>query len=220
MIVKFNVNEPVEVAVRYTDGKQVAGNYGEQWQFSLTSGDVMYVEPIVKELIRAKGIQVGECFFIEKRKVGRRNEWLVYRETEAPEAAAPPTSPRRPVAPATLAATLPERVAARNEATRLEQQLSDSITLVNARKAAAPVAEPAPAPKPMAAAPASTQSPADRWKASLLVQTNALTDVLADAMRHNVQNQGGLLKIEDVRTLMITSFIELSKRADRSGRAA
>lgn len=212
--VRFEVGQPQEVALKFADGKEVEGQYGEQWMYTLTDGRVMYVEPIVAAHIRRLQIQPGECFFIEKRKKGRVNDWHVYRETDIPAEDIPAVerSARKRTPPAhVLASTLPERVAARNAERNLEQQLADSITLVEARKAA-PAVEPV-APKPVQSAAA--VNPQDRWKAVLLTQTNALTDVLAEALRHSAQH-GGLVPSDDVRSLLITAFIELTKRQERN----
>jgi hypothetical protein len=208
----------MEVALRYTDGKVVDGQYGEQVMFSLTDDRVMYVEPIVAARIRSLGVQPGECFFILKTKVGRRNEWQVFREGDEPAAPAPmverPTHKRTP-APHVLADRLPEIVAARNASNNLEQQLRDSITLVEAKRAASAAVPPPPPSKPVASAPAGDMRPQDRWKGILLAQTNALTDVLAEALKHGAEH-GGLVKTDDVRSLLITAFIELSKRQERN----
>jgi len=210
--VRFEAGRPQEVALKFADGKVVDGQYGEQVMYTLTDGRVMYVEPIVAARIRSLGIQPGECFFIEKRKKGRANDWHVFRETEeAPAAVERPTRKRTP-APHVLADRLPDIVAARNAGRELEQKLADSITLIEAKKAAA--AAPPPPAKPVQSAAAAV-NPQDRWKAVLLAQTNALTDVLAEALRHSAEH-GGLVKTDDVRSLLITSFIELTKRQERN----
>lgn len=207
--VRFETGQPQEVALKFADGKEVEGQYGEQVMYSLTDGRVMYVEPIVAAHIRRLQIQPGECFFIEKRKKGRVNGWHVYREADEPAAAEVERPTRKRTPPAhVLASTLPERVAARNAERNLEQQLADSITLVNAKKS------PPVEPKPVQSAAAAV-NPQDRWKAVLLTQTNALTDVLAEALRHSAEH-GGLVKTDDVRSLLITAFIELTKRQERN----
>jgi hypothetical protein len=78
---QFQTNVPIEVALKYNDGKEVTGQYGDQVLYTLTDGRVMYVPPIVKKKIDELGIGRGELFTItkaEKRNGTRRTiEWVV-----------------------------------------------------------------------------------------------------------------------------------------------
>jgi hypothetical protein len=82
--VAFQTNVPVEVALKYGDGKDVNGQYGDQVLYTLTDGRVMYVPPIVRKQIEDLGIARGELFTItkaEKRNGTRRTiEWQVCAE--------------------------------------------------------------------------------------------------------------------------------------------
>lgn len=79
--VQFQTNIPVEVALKYGDGKEVNGQYGDQVLYTLTDGRVMYVPPIVKRRIEELGIGRGELFTLTKaeKKNGTRRtiEWVV-----------------------------------------------------------------------------------------------------------------------------------------------
>ena len=79
--VQFQTNVPVEIALKYDDGKEVNGQYGDQVMYTLTDGRVMYVPPIVKRRIDELGIGRGELFTLTKaeKKNGTRRtiEWLV-----------------------------------------------------------------------------------------------------------------------------------------------
>jgi hypothetical protein len=79
--VQFQTNIPVEVALKYNDGKKVNGQYGDQVLYTLTDGRVMYVPPIVKKRIDELGIGRGELFTLTKaeKKNGTRRtiEWVV-----------------------------------------------------------------------------------------------------------------------------------------------
>jgi len=79
--IQFQTNIPVEVALKYGDGKDVTGDYGDQVLYSLTDGRVMYVPPIVKKQIQDLDIAKGELFTITKAeaKSGTRRsvKWLV-----------------------------------------------------------------------------------------------------------------------------------------------
>jgi hypothetical protein len=90
--IQFQTNVPVEVALKYGDGKDVTGDYGDQVLYSLTDGRVMYVPPIVKKQIQDLDIAKGELFTITKaeEKSGTRRtiKWLV-TPTDAGPAGAP-----------------------------------------------------------------------------------------------------------------------------------
>jgi hypothetical protein len=64
--VQFQTNIPVEVALKYGDGKEVNGQYGDQVLYTLTDGRVVYVPPIVKRRIEELGIGRGELFILTK----------------------------------------------------------------------------------------------------------------------------------------------------------
>ena len=79
--IQFHTNVPSEVALKYSDGKDVTGQYGDQVLYTLTDDRVMYVPPIVRKQIQDLGIVKGEPFTITKaeKKNGTRRtiEWLV-----------------------------------------------------------------------------------------------------------------------------------------------
>jgi hypothetical protein len=79
--VQFQTNVPIEVALKYNDGKEVTGQYGDQVLYTLTDGRVKYAPPIVKKKIDELRIGRGELFTITKaeKKNGTRRtiEWVV-----------------------------------------------------------------------------------------------------------------------------------------------
>src|SRR4029077_15730616 len=79
--VQFQTNVSIDVALKYNDGKEVTGQYGDQVLYTLTDGRVMYVPLIVKKKIDELGIGRGELFTITKakKKNGTRRpiEWVV-----------------------------------------------------------------------------------------------------------------------------------------------
>jgi hypothetical protein len=79
--IQFQTNVPIAVALKYNDGKEVNGQYGDQVLYTLTDGRIMYVPPIVKKKIDGLGIGRGEQFTITKaeKKNGTRRtiEWVV-----------------------------------------------------------------------------------------------------------------------------------------------
>lgn len=82
MILRFEANTPVEVALLYPEGRNVEGQYGDQVLFSLTDDRKMYVPPIVADRIKALGVRPRENFTITKKQTGRKVEWQVERTLE------------------------------------------------------------------------------------------------------------------------------------------
>ena len=95
--VQFQTNVPVEVVLKYGNGKDVTGQYGDQVLYTLTDGRVMYVPPIVRRQIEDLGVARGELFTITKaekknstrrtiewqggpRSLGHRHRWTAARE--------------------------------------------------------------------------------------------------------------------------------------------
>src|ERR1700693_6336618 len=78
---QFQTNVAIDVTLKYNDGKEVTGQYGDQVLYTLTDGRVMYVPPIVKKKIDELGIGRGDLFTITKteKKNGTRRpiEWVV-----------------------------------------------------------------------------------------------------------------------------------------------
>lgn len=224
-VIKFEFDQPVEVALRYLDGKIYPSSFpggDDRHMFSTTDGRVMYVSPLTDARIKALGVQIGEVFYIVKRKNGRLTEFEVFRDSEAPAippqpAPAPAPVPQRMgivnfgakktfTPTSKLAERLVENVNARNAAaaneapSQLEQQLADSITLVQTRKTAAR---------------AQTASAQPAWVDTLIGQTNHLVDAFAASLTH-ASRHGISVKPEDVRSLLVTSFIQLSQKANRN----
>ena len=79
-ILRFNTNAPVEVALRWDDGKRVEGRYGEQVMYSLEGDRVMYVPPVVAKQIQELGIRAREIFEICKAELREENKrWIEWR---------------------------------------------------------------------------------------------------------------------------------------------
>ena len=76
MSMKFATNVPVEVALEYSTGKPVDGNFGPQVMYSLVGGEKMYVDAPVAAQITALGLAPREAFMICKSAKG---PWKVAR---------------------------------------------------------------------------------------------------------------------------------------------
>jgi hypothetical protein len=75
----------------------------------------------------------------------------------------------------------------------LEAQLAASIAMVEARKQVQPATAAAPA-----------------WATFLVEQSNALIDAYAQVLKHSARHEG-LVKGDDVRSLFLSAFINVSK---------
>ena len=102
-ILRFNTNAPVEVALRYDDGKRVEGRYGEQVMYALEGDRVMYVPPIVAKQIRELGIRAREIFEICKAELREENKrWIEWRVRRIEEPRHPASSDNAPEAAASV----------------------------------------------------------------------------------------------------------------------
>jgi hypothetical protein len=96
-ILQFNTNSPVEVALRWDDGKRVEGRYGEQVMYTLEGDRVMYVPPVVAQQIRELGIRARETFEICKAELREENKrWIEWRVRRIEEPRHPAQSPNVP----------------------------------------------------------------------------------------------------------------------------
>ena len=198
----FQTNMPVELALRFTEGKPTESKFstGLQYMYSTTDGRVFYVAEAagraIDEQLAKLGTQAGEFITIAKAEVdaGRGKKqirWVVQPVGDAaeppPPAAAPPPARKAPVS---IAA--PEPMGERPDGTY-----------------AVPALAPAPAPIPVAvAAPA-----APEWAQVLLASTNIMVDVYASAVKHAAAKHDGLVKPEAVQSILITALINLSKNS-------
>ncbi len=86
-ILRFNVNVPAQVALRYSEGKPVQGRYGEQVMYTLVDDRIMYVPVCVAARIGELEIRAGQPFEICKAEVREGNrkwiEWFVRRPDES-----------------------------------------------------------------------------------------------------------------------------------------
>jgi hypothetical protein len=90
-IIRFDTNVPVDLALKFADGKEVDGQYGTQVMFTLAGDDRIFVPPIVAEKIKEAGIQKMELFRICKKEVREGNKkgirWEVSKLSDAAEPA-------------------------------------------------------------------------------------------------------------------------------------
>lgn len=211
----FQTNTPVELALRFTEGKPTESKFstGLQYMYSTTDGRVFFVAEAagraIDEQLAKLGTQAGEFITIAKAEVdaGRGKKqirWIVQPVGDAAEppalkreaaAAVPPPARKAPVS---IAA--PEPMGERPDGTY-----------------AVPALAPAPAPIPVAvAAPQVPPASAPEWAQVLLAQTNVMVDTYAAAVKHAARYDG-LIKPETVQSILVTAFINLSKNSTTLG---
>jgi len=226
--IQFQTNLPVELALQYLEGKPVDSQFGGvQHLFSTTDNRVFFVSEmvggIIADQLRKLGVQKGEPVEICKAEVtqgrGRKSiQWIVKRVG----------SPVGELPDGTFAV---QAVPAGPESA-LERQLRQSIAIVRNGKPGTSALTPAPgsvaAPnaeqphtngndsKPNGNGAAHNGRPPQqdihqRWEQVLLGQATALIDVYAAALNYAGTKHGNAVKPEDVKTLLTTAFINLSK---------
>lgn len=100
-ILRFQTNIPEEFSLKYSDGKEVEGNFGPQVMFSLEDGRVTYVPPTVEAKFKAAGIKRGERVSVCKTEIKGKAVWVVKRVD-------PPAPAPRPAAAVPIRGTRQE----------------------------------------------------------------------------------------------------------------
>jgi len=215
-VIKFEWDQPVEVALRFTEPKVFGSNFpggDDRHMFSTTDGRVMYLDPLTAAKVKSLGVEPGELFSICKRKQGRITDYLVFRESDAAE---PPPPPAAPAAPRNgvvnfggtkkafppQKSALPDHLYHQPAETELEQTLRASIDMVERKKLEARMNQ-----LPPAAAP----SPADEFTARLVREASAIVDAYAQVLHHASEKYGNAVKGEDVRSILLSAYINASK---------
>jgi hypothetical protein len=204
--VSFQSNIPERVALAHPDGVYKDGMYRPRVMYTLTHGRVMFLDPDVAARIKTMGMLPGQEFWIVKRKPagrGQKTRWDIYQEDPTPLAGESP----------------------------LECDLRLSLHEIE-RQRSIPKEQSTPHPQPSSASapgPACTPSSPgvqevalsvvakkpQAWAQTLVGQTNQLVDAYAECILHAAQH-GLTVKPEDVRTLLVTAFINLSQRGRTS----
>src|SRR4029079_11129553 len=189
---KFETNVPNELRLRSIAGELVESQFGGMQYRFITDAGAFYVSEAVGAILHDRfeklGVTAGEPVEICKREISRNGRKSIQWEVARVGFAIGEQND------GTFVVSTPE------PASELEKELADSIAAVNARKQAA---------RAVAAAPgAPAMLP---WQAALLAQTTALTDVFAAAIAHASAAHGNAVKSDDVRSLMLSAFINMAK---------
>lgn len=135
-VVEFSPNVPVMVALKFNQGKHVAGQYGDRMMFSLVDGRVMFLAPDVAGRIEELGINVREPFTITQKWDGGKQSPRTWEVAKiAPEIGEQPDGtfavPKLPPASAVTPARKPPAMASAPR-TKLEDALCTVVSAVYA----------------------------------------------------------------------------------------
>ena len=201
---KFQTNVPIEVRLRSIEGRPVDSQFGGvQHMFSAEEG-AFYVSETVGQILteqfRKLHVKAGEPVEICKAEVNRGNgrkgiQWIVTTTIPAEKENLSSRVGNLSSPAGTL--SVPKLTVPPSE---LEQQLAASLAQVEARKQ-----------------PASADQP--KWAQSLTMQTRHLVDVYAELVNYASAKHGNAVRADDIRALMTTAFINLSKAGSNSNAA-
>ena len=199
--IKFQTNITVEAALKFAEGKLCDSQFGDpQYMFTTIDDRVFFVAEKVAQKIHGLRLQPQEPFEICKKEVdygnGRKGiEWQVAKVGFAPGEQSDGTFVVAPAQPGAGAVT-PAPVA-----TAVTQPPNNNG---NGSKLNGHGNGNGHAPEP----PQDTRA---TWAQFLLTQTEGLIDVYATASKYASDRHGNSVKAEDVRSLMLSAFINTSK---------
>ena len=196
-VVQFQPNVPVQLSLKYAKPKTIETKRGLRYMITTQDNRVAFVEPSVALKIEHLEIKPLEEFWVAFRHSGQKGDlgsWDVYldpateRSRLRPEPPAIPSPPGVKISPAAQVTTL-----------------DDSQDTKKAGAGEAPAGKAVVAPD---------HNPSQihmGWAQFLISTTNGLTDAYAAALAHARQKHGEGIKPEDVRTLLITAYIQQTR---------
>jgi hypothetical protein len=207
--ITFEPNTPVTVTLQYAEGKIMDGRFGQRVMWGLDGDQVMFLDLNVAQQINMLEPQAGESITICKMSNGQKGQkarWDVglSLQTEKFRAA----KEARRVVPAAEARPVP----ASRPPSQLELQADAQLRQIQERRAAAVERKP-PESGPVAvpdSRPAAAHPPATPFTMHLVSNTDALIDAYAACLEHANQH-GNRVKPEDVRALLTTCYIAMTK---------
>jgi hypothetical protein len=232
-VVKFAPNVPVEVALKFAlPGKIISTQNGERVMYTLADDRVMFLDLPVAKKVEDLGVNVREKFLICRPSDARKNDgWSVRLSPEAEKPRAETVAPIPAEPPATEEETALEKQL--RESIELVRQ--GKLGELGNGSFAVPAGASVTAPAPVQADAKNGHQPSNNgngttsgkngkngnrtthpdpetaWTQYLLGQTDALVDVYAAALSNASTKHGNHVKPEDVRSLLVTVFIQRSK---------
>jgi len=226
--INFQTNLAVELALQFLQGKPVDSQFGGvQHLFSTTDNRVFFVSEMVGNIIadqlKKLGVQKGESIEICKAEVtqgrGRKSiRWIVKKVGAAP-GEQPDGKFAVPTAPPAQESALERQLRQSIVTVRNDKPGTSALTLAPGTAAAQNAEQPinnGNGSKPNSNGEVHNGRPPEhnihQSRAQVLLgQTNALIDVYAAALNYAGTKHGSAVKPEDVKTLLTTAFINLSK---------
>jgi len=234
-VVKFAPNQPVEVALKYAmPGKVVSTRNGERVLFTLADERVMFLDLGVAKQIEDLHVNVREKFLVCRPPSGKKDaQWTVWRSPEVEKAAVE-------VAPVPQSESSSEEETPLEQKLResIELVKQGKLGELGNGTFAVPAGASAGTPAPVQSGTSNGHQASNNgngstngtngkngngapkhpepcgppvWAQSLLEQANALVDVYAAALSSASAKHGNQVKPEDVRSLLVTVFIQRSK---------
>ncbi len=206
--IKFQTNIPVETALRFAEGKLCDSQFGDpQYMFTTTGDECFFVAEKVAQKIHGLRLKPQEPLEIIKAEKdygnGRKGiEWIVNRVGFAVG-----EQPDGTFAVPAVNGTAVSPAAPPKAATKVQQQQpvangnGNSNGHTNGNGHAAPPSLPPDLPLHLTP-----------WALLLLNQTRQVIDVYALACAYASTAHGNIVRTDDVRAIMTTCFINLSKQ--------
>jgi hypothetical protein len=201
--IKFQTNITVEAALKFAEGKLCDSQFGDpQYMFTTTDDRVFFVAEKVAQKIHGLRLQPQEPFEICKKEVdygnGRKGiEWQVAKVGFAPGEQSNGTFVVPTAQPGAGAGT-PAPVAT---AVKQPPYNNGNGSKTNGHANG----------NGNGHAPQPPQDIRATWAQFLLGQTEDLIDVYATASQYASDRHGNSVKAEDVRSLLLSAFINISK---------
>jgi hypothetical protein len=193
--VTFEPNTPVCVRLKYPAGKIVSGQFGEQVYYSLADGRAMYLDLSVGEKVNQIAARPGEPIMILKKWSGKRTErpeWMVWKDDGSD----------------------PELVG--QLAASIGQQRNGTFAVPKLPGAGAVTPAPAATLTPSRQTqPTANNGNSSTWGDDLLSEANQLVDIYAAAWKYTRERYPGEVKPEEVKSMVITAYIQRGKGAAR-----
>lgn len=195
-LVEFPANRPVDLALKFADGKPCPGKYGKPTvMFTTVDGRVMFLEPEVADKVKALGAQPGQP--------------LRFIKLEVPQAGGT------------------KAVAWQVERLAIGEQ-GNGTFIVPKEQSAAPPPLPQSVTNPRGSfgsngsngsnghGPMPDRIPLEHSGLSLIIRehANMLVDCMGSVVEYS-KKYSGAIRNEDVRALVITVYIEQTKKGPR-----
>jgi len=197
-LVQFQPNIPVELALKFSEGRQINGKYGKPSVMFTTADDrVMFLEPQVAEKIQALGAVPGQPIRIVKTEgPGRKQDWVVEKLGEQSDGTF--VLPKNEGA-----ASSSQKTAAPSSRSPIQSATPTTSTL-NPNTQAAMLQR--------ACGPAAQDCRTVLMAGLLREDTNMLVDVMGSCIEYS-KKYNGAVSNDDVRALAITVYIQHTKGA-------